>query len=98
MTFKTNLLKDLCLANNTWGLDCTCNTIYIHTLNCNHFYRYFAEKCFEECGRCAKLVSISLGCGHTPNVQCHQTQNPSNIKCMEACDKILPCEHACAER
>ena len=51
------------------------------------------KRCYQECGPCLKLVDKLLPCGHFQKVPC--SYNPSEVKCVSPCPKILRCGHQC---
>eukprot|EP01105_Mastigella_eilhardi_P023676 TRINITY_DN6013_c0_g1_i1.p1 TRINITY_DN6013_c0_g1~~TRINITY_DN6013_c0_g1_i1.p1 ORF type:complete len:1190 (-),score=202.15 TRINITY_DN6013_c0_g1_i1:1691-5260(-) len=38
--------------------------------------------CGERCGSCLEPVTVTLGCGHTQTVPCHEARHPASIKCQ----------------
>ncbi|KAI5817547.1 hypothetical protein BZA77DRAFT_309854 [Pyronema omphalodes] len=91
-------------CGHTCILKCHSNTL--HSLvqckeDCMRSYTHCdhpcPKRCWETCGNCkVRLVSKhTLPCGHTPaTLQCWETIDLANVKCMEKVQKIVPgCNH-----
>ncbi|KAI5738736.1 hypothetical protein M8J77_010544 [Diaphorina citri] len=64
------------------------------TLECDHPCK---KRCKDKCGDCNVLVDkIIPECGHTVNMKCKTI--PNGKLCQSACQKLLPCGHACSKK
>jgi hypothetical protein len=53
--------------------------------------------CAKDLSRCQAPVCVSLSCGHTAQVECHQQHfDLKQIRCTEKCSEKLECGHMCS--
>ncbi|NXY18307.1 ZNFX1 protein, partial [Atrichornis clamosus] len=53
------------------------------------------QSCYQPCGKCMVMVEKTISkCGHAQMVPCSIPE--SKFKCLEPCQKILNCGHACS--
>ncbi|KAE9418958.1 hypothetical protein Angca_008130, partial [Angiostrongylus cantonensis] len=53
-----------------------------------------SRMCWEDCGKCVRMVVVSLGCGHmSSDVHCYLS---ATAVCSQRCEQYLNCGHRCA--
>lgn len=81
---------------------CLCNTFVTITLECGHEKEILCRE-RDKPQQCSFIfVRERPSCPHPARIPCHIETGPSEIReeplrCMEKCQKPLPCEHLCAQ-